>query len=196
MVFTTLAHLIDVDFLREAYRLTRKSAAPGIDKVTAKDYAKNLEQNFGDLDDRLRSGRYVAPPVERTWIEKDDKSNRPIGKPTFEDKIVQRAVVMLLGAIYEKDFYDFSHGFRKGHSQHQALRELRELIMERNINWILDADVSGFFDSLSHKWLRKIIKQRVNDGGILKLVGKWLNAGVMEGAILTYPEQGTPQGAL
>jgi group II intron reverse transcriptase/maturase len=196
MVFTTLAHLIDVDFLREAYRLTRKSASPGVDKVTAKDYAENLEQNLGDLYDRLRNGRYIAPPVERIWIEKDDKSNRPIGKPTFEDKILQRAAVMLLGAIYEKDFYDFSHGFRKGHSQHQAVRELRELIMGQNINWILDADLGGFFDSLSHKWLRKIIKRRVNDGGILRLVGKWLNAGVMEGGILTYPDQGTPQGGV
>jgi retron-type reverse transcriptase len=103
---------------------------------------------------------------------------------------------MLLGAIYEQDFYGFSHGFRKGHSQHQALRELRELCMKLNIGWILDADVSGFFDNLDHSWLRRIIKRRVNDGGTLRLIGKWLNAGVVEGGVLTYPDKGTPQGGV
>jgi len=196
MVFTTLVHLIDVDFLREAYRLTRKDRSAGVDKVTAKEYARNLDENLTDLYERLRTRRYVAPPVERVWIEKDEQSKRPIGKPTFEDKIVQRAAVMLLGAVYEQDFYDFSHGFRKGHSQHQALRELRELCMKLNIGWMLDADVSGFFDNLDHGWLRKIIKQRVNDGGILRLIGKWLNAGVVEGGVLTYPDKGTPQGGV
>jgi RNA-directed DNA polymerase len=196
MVFTTLVHLIDVDFLREAYRLTRKDKSAGIDKVTAKEYAENLEGNLSDLYERLRTKRYVAPPVERVWIEKDEKSKRPIGKPTFEDKIVQRAAVMLLGAIYEQEFYGFSHGFRKGHSQHQALRELRELCMKLNIGWILDADVSGFFDNLEHRWLRRIIKRRVNDGGMLRLIGKWLNAGVVEGGVLTYPDKGTPQGGV
>jgi retron-type reverse transcriptase len=188
MVFTTLVHLIDVDFLREAYRLTRKDKSAGVDKVTAKEYAENLDENLNDLYERLRTKRYVAPPVERVWIEKDEKSKRPIGKPTFEDKIVQRAAVMLLGAIYEQEFYDFSHGFRKGHSQHQALRELRELCIKLNIGWILDADVSGFFDNLDHSWLGQIIKRRVNDGGMLRLIGKWLNAGVVEGGVLTYPD--------
>jgi group II intron reverse transcriptase/maturase len=196
MVFTTLVHLIDVDFLREAYRLTRKDKSAGVDKVTAKEYAENLDENLNDLYERLRTKRYVAPPVERVWIEKDEKSKRPIGKPTFEDKIVQRAAVMLLGAIYEQEFYDFSHGFRKGHSQHQALRELRELCIKLNIGWILDADVSGFFDNLDHSWLGQIIKRRVNDGGMLRLIGKWLNAGVVEGGVLTYPDKGTPQGGV
>jgi len=196
MVFTTLVHMIDVDFLKEAYRLTRKDKSAGVDKVTAKEYASNLDENLVDLYERLRTGRYVAPPVERVWIDKDGKSKRPIGKPTFEDKIVQRAAVMLLGAIYEQDFYDFSHGFRKGHSQHQALAELWKLCRSVNIGWILDADVSGFFDNLDHGWLRRIIKRRVNDGGLLRLVGKWLNAGVVEGEILTYPEKGTPQGGV
>jgi group II intron reverse transcriptase/maturase len=196
MVFSTLAHLIDGDFLREAYRLTRKDTSPGVDRVTAKEYARNLDENLMDLHERLRAGRYVAPPVERVWVEKDANSERPIGKPTLEDKIVQRAVVMLLGAIYEQDFYDFSHGFRKGHSQHQALHELWELLMKMNINWVLDADVSGFFDNLEHNWLRKTIKQRVNDGGVLRLIGKWLNAGVVEGGVLSYPEKGTPQGGV
>lgn len=196
MVFTTLAHLIDVDFLREAYRLTRKDKAAGVDKVTAKEYARNLDENLADLYERLRTGRYIAPPVERVWIDKDGKSKRPIGKPTFEDKIVQRAAVMLLGAIYEQDFQDFSYGFRKGHSQHQALREVWKHCKEMNIGWILDADVSGFFDNLDHGWLRDIIKRRVNDGGMLRLIGKWLNAGVVESKILTYPEKGTPQGGV
>jgi len=195
MVFTTLAHLIDVDFLWEAYRRTRKSAAPGVDGVTARKYAENLEENLSDLHERLRSGRYIAPPVERAWIDEDNKK-RGIGKPTFEDKIVQRAVVMLLGAIYEQDFHGFSHGFREGHSQHQALHELREQCVNMNIGWILDADVSGFFDNLDRGLLREFIKRRVNDGGILRLIGKWLNAGVLEGEILTYPEKGTPQGGV
>ena len=196
MVFTTLVHLVDVDFLREAYRLTRKDKSAGVDKVTAKEYAKDLDGNLAGLYERLRAGRYKAPPVERAWIEKDEKSKRPIGKPTFEDKIVQRAAVMLLGAIYEQDFCDFSHGFRKGHSQHQALDELWKLCTKMNTGWILDADVSGFFDNLDHGWLRKIIKQRVNDGGMLRLIGKWLNAGVVEGGVLTYPDKGTPQGGV
>ena len=196
MVFTTLMHLIDVDFLREAYRLVRKDGAPGVDKVTAEEYAVNLDENLRDLCDRLRSGRYKAPPVERGWVEKDEASKRPIGKPTFEDKIAQRAGVMLLGAIYEQDFCDFSYGFREGRSPHQALKELWDKCMRMNIGWVLDADVSGFFDNLDHGWLRTIIKQRVNDGGLLRLIGKWLNAGVMEGGNLTYPEKGTPQGGV
>jgi group II intron reverse transcriptase/maturase len=196
MVFRTLAHRIDEDFLQEAYRRTRKDAAPGVDGVTAEEYAEKLEENLKDLHERLRSGRYKAPPVERVWLDKEDGGKRPIGKATFEDKIVQRAVVMLLGAIYEQDFYDFSHGFREGHSQHQALQELREQCLQKNIRAIVDADVSGFFDSLDHDKLREIIKQRVKDGGILRLIGKWLNAGVQEGDTLTYPESGTPQGAV
>ena len=196
MVFTTLAHLMDVDWLREAYRRTRKDAAPGIDGVTAADYAEHLEANLTDLYERLRSGRYTAPPVKRTWLDKEDGSQRPIGMPAFEDKIVQRAVTMLLGAVYEQDFHDFSHGFREGHSPHQALQELREQCMELNIGWIVDADVSGFFDSLDHDLLREVIRKRVNDRGILRLIGKWLHAGVLDGEQLTYPEQGTPQGGV
>jgi RNA-directed DNA polymerase len=196
MVFTTLAHHIDVEWLGEAYRLTNKSSAAGIDGVTATEYAANLEENLQALHERLKSGQYKAPPVERVWLDKEDGRKRPIGKPTFEDKIVQRAVVMLLEAVYEQDFYDFSHGFRAGHSAHQALHELREQCRELNINWIVDADVSGFFDELRHDLLREFIKRRVNDGGILRLIGKWLNAGVMEEGNLTYAEQGSPQGGV
>jgi len=196
MVFNNVFHLIDWEFLREASRQTRKSSAPGVDQVTAKQYAENLEANLQDLHGRLRDNRYVAPPVERVWIEKEDGKKRPIGKPCFEDKIVQRAVVMILEAIVDHDFYEFSHGFRKGHSQHQALDELREKCRTLNINWIVDADVSGFFDNLGWGHLREFITQRVNDGGILRLIGKWLHAGVLEAGELTHPDKGTPQGGV
>jgi RNA-directed DNA polymerase len=195
-VFTTLAHLIDVEFLKEAYRRTRKDGAAGVDGVTAKEYAENLDENLRDLHERLRSGRYEAPPVKRAWLEKDDGGERPIGMPVFEDKIAQRAVAMILGAVYEQDFQSFSHGFREGHSQHQALSELREKCREIDVAWIVDADVAGFFDNLDHGLMLEIIKRRVNDGGILRLIGKWLNAGVMEGTTLIHPEKGTPQGGV
>jgi len=196
MVFTTLAHRMDVDFLREAYHRTRKDSAPGIDGVTADGYAEHLEENLRDLHERLRSGRYQAPPVKRHWLAKADGSQRPIGLPTFEDKIVQRAVTMLLGAIYEQDFHEFSHGFRAGHSAHQALSELREQCLGQRINWIVDADVSGFFDSLDHGLLQDMLQQRVKDGSILRLIGKWLKAGVVEGETFLQPETGSPQGAV
>jgi RNA-directed DNA polymerase len=196
MVFNNVFHLIDRDFLQEAYRQTRKSSAPGVDRVTAKQYAEHLEANLQDLHERLRDNRYVAPPVERVWIEKEDGQKRPISKPCFEDKIVQRAVVMILEAIFDHDFHTFSHGFRKGHSQHQALHELREQCRKLNITWIVDADVSGFFDSLDWGQLREFIQQRVKDGGILRLIGKWLHAGVLEAGELTHPDRGAPQGGV
>jgi group II intron reverse transcriptase/maturase len=195
-VFTTLAHHIDVDFLTEAYRRTRKSSAPGIDGVTGHEYAKNLESNLHDLHERLREGRYKAPPFKRVWLKKEDGKKRPIGMPAFEDKIVQRAVVMLLGAIYEQDFYDFSHGFRPGRQPHRALKELRQQCVEMKIGWIVDADVSSFFDNIDRTWLRKCIQVRVNDGSIIRLIGKWLNAGVMDEGIWSHPETGTPQGGV
>lgn len=195
-VFNNLGHLIDEEFLKEAYKRTRKNSAPGVDGVTAKQYAENLETNLLELHDRMRTNRYVAPPVERVWIEKEGGKKRPIGMPSFEDKILQRAVVMILEPIYSHDFYEFSHGFRPGHSQHQALRELREKCIKSNINWIVDADVSGFFDSLDHGHLREFIKQRINDGRIIRLIGKWLNAGVLEGERLLCPETGSPQGGV
>jgi RNA-directed DNA polymerase len=195
-VFTTLAHLIDVDFLREAYHRTRKSSAPGIDGVTAKEYAEHLDENLHDLHARLRSGGYQAPPVERVWLDKADGGQRPIGKPTFEDKIVQRAVAMLLEAIYEQDFCDSSYGFRQGRSPHDALHALRERCMTEGIGWIVEADVSGYFDSIDGTRLREVLCKRVNDGRIMRLIGKWLHAGVMEEGVLTHPETGVPQGGV
>jgi len=195
-VFTNLAHLIDVDFLREAYRRTRKSSAAGIDGVTATQYAERLDENVRDLHERLRSGRYQAAPVVRVWIEKEDGGQRPIGKPAFEDKIVQRAVAMLLEAIYEQDFSESSYGFRPGRSPHDALRDLRTHCMEEGIGWIVDADVSGYFDSIDRTRLREVLRQRVNDGRIMRLTGKWLRAGVMEEGVLQHPETGVVQGGV
>jgi len=196
MVFNNVFHLIDREFLLEASHQTQKSSAPGMDQVTAKQYAEHLDENLRDLHERLRDNRYVAPPVERVWIEKEGGKKRPIGKPCCEDKIVQRAVVMILEAIFEQDFHAFSHGFRKGHSPHQALHELREQCRTLHINWIVDADVSGFFDNLDWSHLREFIQQRVSDGGILRLIGKWLHAGVLEAGALMHPDKGTPQGGV
>lgn len=187
---------MDEDFLREAYRHTRKSSAPGIDGVTAQSYAEHLDENLHDLYERLRSGRYQAAPVERVWIEKDDGGQRPIGKPAFEDKIVQRAVAMLLEAIYEQDFYDGSYGFRQGRSPHEALHALRQRCMTEGIGWIVDADVRGYFDSIDRTRLREVLRKRVNEGRILRLIGKWRRAGVMEGGALTPPETGVVQGGV
>ena len=134
--------------------------------------------------------------MKRAWLDKEDGSQRPIGIPAFEDTIVQWAVTLVLGAVYEQAFQDFAHGFREGHSPHQALQELQEQCMALNIGWIVDADVSGFFDSLDHGLLQDVIRKRVNDGGIWRLMGKWLRAGVLEGEQVTYPEKGTPQGGV
>jgi Reverse transcriptase (RNA-dependent DNA polymerase) len=164
--------------------------------VTATQYAEHLDDTLRDLHARLRDNRSVAPPVERVWIEKDDGKQRPIGKPCCEDKRVQRAVVMILEAIFEHDFHAFSHGFRKGHSPHQALHELREQCRTWHINWIVDADVSGFFDNLDWSHLREGIQQRVSDGRRLRLLGKWLHAGVLEAGELRSPDKGTPQGGV
>jgi group II intron reverse transcriptase/maturase len=194
--FTNLAHLIDVEFLREAYRRTRKSSAAGLDGVTATVYAEHLEENLCDLHERLRSGRYQATPVVRVWIEKDDGGQRPIGKPAFEDKIVQRAVAMVLEAIYEQDFSESSYGFRPGRSPHQALRELRRRCMEEGIGWVVDADVSGYFDSIDRSHLRDVLRRRVNDGSIMRLIGKWLRAGVMEDGELHHSDSGVVQGGV
>jgi group II intron reverse transcriptase/maturase len=196
MIFNNVHHKVNVDLLREAYRQTRKDGSPGLDKVTAAEYAENLEENLGSLCARLKWGTYVAPPVERVWIDKENGKQRPIGKPTFEDKIVQRAVSMVLQVIYDVNFHDFSHAFRKGHSQHQAIHELRENCLKLNIGWIVSADITGLFDNIDHGLLQEFIRRRVIDGGILRLIGKWLNAGVFENGEISYPERGTPQGGV
>ena len=196
MQFTAIFHLIDVNFLREAYTQLRKDAAPGVSGQTAQNYAECLEENLIYLHKRLKEMHYKAPPVKRQWIEKEDGKKRPLGMPEFEDKIVQKAVVTLLEQIYDLDFYDFSHGFRKGHSQHLAIKEIRENSRRLNIGWIIDADISGFFDNIRHEQLLEFIRKRVNDGRVIRLIGKWLNAGVLDGKELSYPDKGTPQGGV
>jgi group II intron reverse transcriptase/maturase len=196
MVFSTLAHLIDGELLREAYQRTRKDSSPGVDGVTAQEYAEKLEANLSKLHERLRQQQYYAPPVKRTYLQKEDGSQRPIGMPAFEDKVVQRAVTMLLAAVYEQDFYDCSYGFRNGRSPQHALREIRNQCAWGNINWIVDGDVTGCFDNIPRGQLLAVVRQRVNDGGIVRLIGKWLNAGVLDGEELFYPEKGTPQGGV
>lgn len=197
VALTTLAHHIDVDWLREAYRRTRKDGARGVDGKSAADYAQDLEENLRSLLDRAKAGTYQAPPVRRVLIPKGDGSqSRPIGIPTFEDKVLQRAVVMLLEAVYEQEFHDFSYGFRPRRSAHGACEALQNATVKMAGGWVLEVDIKRFFDTLDHGHLRMILGQRVRDGAILRLIGKWLNAGVMEGLELSHPDAGTPQGGV
>lgn len=198
MAFTTLAHHVDLDWLREAYRRTRKDGATGIDGQTAAEYATKLEENLRSLLDRAKSGEYRAPPVRRVNIPKGDGTQtRPIGIPTFEDKILQRAVAMLLEAIYEQDFLDCSYGFRPGRSAHEALERIQnEMMRMTGGGWVLEIDIARFFDTLDHAPLRDMLRRRVRDGVLLRLIGKWLNARVMEAGVLSHPESGTPQGGV
>ena len=194
----SLAHHIDIDLLREAYRRTRKDGAAGVDGQTAAAYQENLEENLQSLLDRFKSGRYQAPPVRRAYIPKgsDPSKKRPIGIPTFEDKVLQRAVAMVLEAVYEQDFLDCSYGFRPGRSAHQAIRNLWQGLMSMGGGWILEADIQSFYDTLDHRQLRSFLDQRVRDGVIRRALDKWLKAGVMEGGSLSHPTTGTPQGGV
>jgi RNA-directed DNA polymerase len=195
MRFTSLNHYLDVDWLREAYRRLRKDSAPGYDGHTVADYGKALETNRQSLLDRAKSGTYFAPPVRRVYVPKGTgQETRPIGIPATEDKLLQRAVAMLLEPIYEQDFLDCSYGFRPGRSAHGALSALWSQCMTGGITWILDVDISKFFDTLDQTHLRSFLQRRVRDGVITRLIGKWLKAGVLEQGELSYPEAGTPQG--
>ena len=197
LAFTSLAYHIDLQWLAEAYHRTRKDGAAGIDDVTAKEYAENLHDNLQNLLERLQSGTYKAPPVKRKHIPKDTKGEtRPIGIPTFEDKIAQRAVVMLLEPIYEQDFYDSSFGFRPKRSAHQALQTVWEATMSVAGGYVLEVDIQQFFDTLDHKHLREFVLRRVRDGVLRRLIGKWLKSGVMEEGNLSFSESGTPQGGV
>jgi len=195
-VLYSLNHVIDFEWMREAYLRTRKDGATGIDGMTAADYEANLEANLRDLLERIKSGRYHAPPVRRTYIPKADGSQRPLGIPTFEDKIAQRAVAMVLEAIYEQDFLPCSYGFRPGRSAHQALRELFGVITRQGQYWVIEVDIRKYFDSIPHSELRAILDQRVTDGVIRRMIGKWLNAGVLEEGTLRLATEGTPQGGV
>ena len=194
----TLAHHIDMDVLREAYRRTRKDGAVGVDQQTAQEYAEDVEANLRSLLDRAKSGRYRAPAVRRVHIPKGSRGEqtRPIGIPTFEDKVLQRAVSMVLEAVYEQEFLPCSYGFRPGRSAHQALDDLWKGGMAMAGGWVLELDIHRFFDTLDHGQLRAVLRQRVQDGVLLRLIGKWLHAGVLEEGQLHYPETGTPQGGV
>ncbi len=196
--FTNLAHHIDIEWMHTAHAQTRKDGAVGVDGQTADDYEVNLEANLQNLLDRAKSGTYVAPPVRRVHIPKAGSATetRPLGIPTFEDKILQRAVLMVLEPVYETDFRDVSHGFRPGRGAHGALDSLWKQEMKLGGGWIVDVDLRKFFDTIDRGHLREFLKRRVRDGVILRLIGKWLNAGVLEEGILTIPDDGTPQGGV
>jgi group II intron reverse transcriptase/maturase len=194
----SLAHHIDVDVLRAAYRQTRKDGAPGVDGQTAAAYEENLEENLQSLLDRFKSGSYKAPPVRRVYIPKgsDPTKKRPIGVPTFEDKVLQRAVAMVLEAVYEQDFLDCSYGFRPGRSAHQAIRTLWQGLTAMGGGWVVEADIQSFYDHLDHSQLRGFLDQRVRDGVLRRALDKWLKAGVLEEGELSHPTTGTPQGGV
>jgi RNA-directed DNA polymerase len=197
MAFTSLNHYLDYEWMEYAYQCTRKDGAVGVDGQTAQDYVANLERNLLSLIDRLKSGTYRAPPVRRHYIPKSDRSGqRALGIPCFEDKLAQRAIVMLLEPIYEQDFLDCSFGFRPGRSAHQALQAVRTGIMEQGGRWVLDIDVRKYFSSISHAELRECLARRVTDGVVRRLIDKWLKAGVLEEGQLFYPEAGTPEGGV
>jgi group II intron reverse transcriptase/maturase len=194
--FTTLwHHVYNVDRLREAYFSLKRNAAPGVDRVTWSSYGQDLEARLEDLSARLKRGAYRAKPVKRTYIPKEDGRQRPLGVTALEDKLVQRATVEVLNAVYETDFVGFSYGFRPGRSQHQALDALSVGIRYRQVCWVLDTDIRGFYDAIDHEWLMKFVEHRVRDQRVLRHMKKWLNAGVLEQGEWRRTERGVPQGA-
>ena len=193
--FTALLHHIyNLETLRRAYFSLKKEASPGVDGETWRHYGETLEDNLQDLSHRLKRGAYRAKPVRRAYIGKSDGRKRPLGVPVLEDKIVQRAAVEVLNAIYETDFLEFSYGFRPGRSQHNALDVLYTGLLTKKVNGVLDLDIRGFFDALSHEWLVKFVEHRIADRRVVRLIQKWLNAGVLEDGRRTRTEEGTPQG--
>lgn len=193
--FTALLHHVyDVDLLRNAYRAVNPKAAKGVDGQTWKGYGEKLEENLGDLSNRLKRGAYRASPTRRAYIAKADGRRRPLGVPTLEDKVSQRAVVKVLNAIYEEDFLGFSYGFRPGRSPHLALDALATGIHTKRVNWVLDADIRSFFDTLDHGWLVKFLEHRVGDRRLVRLIRKWLTAGVLEDGEWRRSDEGTIQG--
>lgn len=197
LVLTSVAHVIDVFFLEEALYRTRKDGATGVDRQTAEEYGVRRQENLRSLLDRFKSGRYHAPPVRRVHILKGDGTKtRPIGVPTFEDKVLQRAVAMVLESVYEQEFRDCSWGFRPGRSAHDALERLRRGLMEMHGGYVLEADIQSFFDTLEPRHLRSFLDQRVRDGVLRRTIDKWLKAGVFEDGNIKHPELGTPQGGV
>lgn len=193
--FTALLHHIyNLETLRMAYFSLKKEAAPGVDGETWRHYGEELEKNLQDLSGRLKRGAYRAKPVRRVYIPKADGRQRPLGVTALEDKIVQRAAVEVMNAIYETDFLGFSYGFRPGRSPHRALDALYTGLLTRKVNWVLDVDIKGFFDGISHEWLVKFVEHRIADRRVVRLIQKWMNAGVLEDGKHWRVEEGTPQG--
>lgn len=193
--FQALLHHVTVDLLRLSFYAIKRKAAPGVDGVTWRDYEASLESNLRDLHARVHRGAYRAQPSRRTYIPKADGRQRPLGIAAVEDKIVQRAVVAVLNAVYEEEFVGFSYGFRPKRSQHDALDGLIVGIERKRVNWVLDIDIRDFFGTVDHDWLMRFMKHRIGDERVLRLVRKWLTAGVLEAGVHTVPEEGTPQGA-
>jgi RNA-directed DNA polymerase len=196
--FTALLHHLTIDLLRESFYSLKRKAAPGVgvDGVTWQEYEPGLEDRLTDLHGRVHRGAYRAQPSRRVYIEKEDGRKRPLGVAALEDKIVQQAVVTILNQIYEEDFLGFSYGFRPGRSQHDALDALSYALLKKKVNYILDADIKGFFDNLDKSWLITFMEHRVTDPRILRLIRKWLKAGVMEEGKWSEPQTGTPQGSV
>src|SRR6266436_3911993 len=194
--FTALYHHISTDLLEAAFTELKKDAAPGVDRLTWKDYEANLERNIADLHNRVQRGTYRALPSRRVYIPKPDGRQRPLAVAALEDKIVQRAVAALLNAIYEEDFLGFSYGFRPGRGAHDAMDALVVALKSRKVNFILDADIQSFFDTVSQEWLIRFVEHRIGDKRIIRLVQKWLKAGVLEDGVVSVSERGTGQGAV
>jgi len=194
--FTALLHHVTIDLLRDSYYSLKRKAAPGVDGVTWEQYGEGVEDRLKDLHDRVHRGAYRAQPSRRTYIPKADGRQRPLGIAALEDKVVQQAVVTVLSQIYEEDFLGFSYGFRPGRSQHNALDALTVGLRRKKVNWVLDLDVRGFFDNVSHEWLVKFVEHRIADRRIIRLIQKWLRTGVTEEGVWTETEEGTPQGAV
>jgi RNA-directed DNA polymerase len=194
--FTALLHHLTIDLLRESYYALKRRAAPGVDGVSWQQYEQGLEERLTDLHGRVHRGAYRAQPSRRVYIPKADGRQRPLGIASLEDKIVQHAIAAILNQIYEVDFRGFSYGFRPGRSPHQALDALNVGIQRKRVNWILDADIRGFFDNMSHEWTMKFMEHRVADPRILRLIRKWLKAGVSEDGKWSETKAGTPQGAV
>jgi len=193
--FTALLHHVhNLETLRAAYFALKREAAPGVDGETWRHYGQGLEENLRDLSDRLKRGAYRAKPVRRVFIPKADGRQRPLGVTALEDKLVQRATVEVLNAIYETDFLGFSYGFRPGRSQHNALDALYVGLLTKKVSWVLDLDIRGFFDAIDHGWLVKFIEHRIADQRVVRLIQKWLIAGVLEDGKRTRAQAGTPQG--
>src|ERR1700730_14887625 len=189
-----LLHPVDVAALARAFRRQRRTASPGVDRVTVDEYEQALESNLQHLHARVHSGQYWPKPVRRTYIPKSDGGLRPLGIPALEDKIVQGAVAEVLNAVYEADFLGFSHGFRPGRSPHSALAALEKAVMTQRVNWVLDLDIRTFFDSVDHGWLVRMLGHRIADPRVLRLIERWLKAGILESGRWEPVEIGTPQG--